>query len=78
MVPIFKRKGDIRNCCYYGAVKFFYHGMKVVERVFERRLRRIVSVDEMQVGFMPERGTVDAVFILRRIQEEYNAIRKKC
>ena len=26
----------------------------------------------MQFGFMPERGTIDAVFILRRMQEEYH------
>ena len=37
--------------------------MKVVERVMEKRLHRIVSVDEMQFGFMPERGTIDAVLI---------------
>ena len=45
----------------------------VVERVLEKRLHRIVSVDEMQFGSMSERGTVDAVFILRRVQEEYHA-----
>ena len=37
--------------------------MKVVERVLEKRLHRIVTVDEMQFGFLPERGTLDAVFI---------------
>ena len=31
----------------------------------------------MQFGFMPERGTIDAAFILRRIQEEYHANSKK-
>ena len=31
-----------------------------------------MSVDEMQFGFMPERGTIDAVFILRWMQEEYH------
>ena len=36
----------------------------------------MVSVDEMQFGFMPEKGTIDAVFILRRMQEEYHAKRK--
>ena len=31
----------------------------------------------MQIGFMPERGTIDAVFILRRMQEENHAKGKK-
>ena len=28
----------------------------------------MVKVDEMQFGFMPGEGTIDAVFILRRLQ----------
>ena len=40
------------------------HGMKVGEKVFEKRIHRIVSVDEMQFVFIPETGTIDAVFIL--------------
>ena len=47
VVPVFKRKGDIRNCSCSGAVKLLEHGMKVVERVLEKRLHRIVSVDEV-------------------------------
>ena len=47
VVLIFKGKGDIRNCRCHGAVKLLEYGMKVVERVLERRLCRIVSVDEM-------------------------------
>ena len=30
-----------------------------------------MKVDEMQFGFMPDKATIDAVFILRRLQEEY-------
>ena len=73
VVPIFKGMGDIRNSSCYGAVKLLEHGMKVVERVLEKRLRSIVFFDEMQFGLMSERGTIDAVFILRRMQEEYHA-----
>ena len=36
-----------------------------------------MSVDEMQFDIMPERGTIDAVFILRMMQEEYRAKGKK-
>ena len=45
--------------------------MKVVERVLEKRLRLLVEIDNMQVGFMPGKGTVDTLFILRMLQEEY-------
>ena len=37
VVPIFKGKGDIRNCSRYIAVKLLEHGMKVVERMLEKR-----------------------------------------
>ena len=77
VMPIFKGKGDIWNCSCYGALMFLEHGMKVVEWVLERRLHRIVFVDEMQFGFMPERGAIDAVFILRRMHEEFHAKGKK-
>ena len=78
VVPIFKGNGDIRNCSCYGAVELLEHGMKVVERELEKKLCGIVSVDEMQFGFMLERGTVDAVFIMRRMQEEYRDKGKSC
>ena len=77
MVPIFKGNGDIRNCSCYRDVKLLEHGMKVVERVFEKRRHRMMSDDEMLFGSMPEIGTIDAVFVLRRMQEEYNAKGKK-
>ena len=32
VVPIFKGKGDIRNCSCYRAVKLLEYGVKVVER----------------------------------------------
>ena len=50
--------------------------MKVVESVLEKRLCGIVSDEEMLFRFKPERGTIDAVLILRRMQEEYNAQEK--
>ena len=44
--------------------------------MYEKRLRRM-SGGEMQFGFIPERGTIDAVFFLRRMQEEHQAKGKK-
>ena len=34
-------------------------------------------VNEMCFGFIPKRGTIDAVFMLRKLQEEYHANSKK-
>ena len=45
VIPIIKGKGDIRNCSCCRAVKFPEHGMKMVERVFEKRPCRIVTFD---------------------------------
>ena len=67
---MFKGMGDIRKCSCYRAVKFLQHGMTVVERVLEERLCRKVTVSEVQFGLMPDRGTIDAVFILRMVREE--------
>ena len=46
MVPIFKGKGDIRNCRCHRAVKLLERVMKVVEK----RLCRIVSEDECDLA----------------------------
>ena len=77
VVPIFKGKSDIRNCSCYRAVKLLKHDMKMAERVLEKIICRTVSVDDMQFCFMPEKGTIDAVFILRRMPEQYHTKGKK-
>ena len=43
------------------------HGMKVAERVLERRLRQAVEIDKMQFGFRPGTGTIDARQFTREI-----------
>ena len=44
--------------------------MKVLERVVESLIRQRVEIDEMQCGFMSGRGTTDAIFIVRQLQEK--------
>ena len=77
VVPILKGKGDAMNCGAYRGVKLLEHAMKIVEKVLEKRLWHMVRVDEMQFGFMPGKGTIDAEFILRSLQEEYLDKEKK-
>ena len=47
------------------------HTMKIVERALERQIQTLVNLNKMQFGFMPGKGTVDAVFVVRRMLEEY-------
>ena len=50
--------------------------MKVLERVVEGLVRQRVEIDEMQCGFMSGRGTTDAIFIVRQLQEKHLAANK--
>jgi len=36
----------------------------VIEHVFERRIREKVKIDAMQFGFMPRKGSTDAIFTI--------------
>ena len=51
--------------------------MKVLERVIEGRVRKVVKIDSMQFGFMAGRSTTDAIFIVRQLQEKYLAKNKE-
>ena len=77
LVPIFKGKGYVRNCNTFRGVKLLEHVMKIVERVLERKIRKLVNTDLMQFGFMPGRGTTDTLFVVQRMQEEYRDRKKK-
>jgi len=46
--------------------------MKVVERIFEQRIRQQIYID-MHCGFMKGKGTTDAFFIVRQMQEKFSA-----
>ena len=74
---IFKGKGDVMSCKSYIGVKLLEHAMIIVERVLGSQIRTLVNLNEMQFGFMPGKGTVDAILIVRRMLEEYQKIDKK-
>ena len=47
--------------------------MQVVERNFEKRLPKVVELDELQMVFMPER----AMLIIRQMVEKYEVEGRK-
>ena len=51
--------------------------MKVLERIVDGLIRQFVSVNDSQFGFVPGRGTTDAIFVVRHLQEEYLAANKR-
>ena len=51
--------------------------MKVLERIVDGIIRQVVSIDDSQFGFVPGRGTTDAIFVARQLQKKYLAASKR-
>ena len=47
-IPIFERRGDIMNCGMYVSVKLQGYTMKIVEEILLERLRKTVTIEDMQ------------------------------
>jgi len=47
--------------------------MKVTERVLEHRIRQ--QIDDMQFGLMNGKRTIDALFVVRNMQEKFSVRR---
>jgi len=60
-----------------GGIKLLEHAVKVVERIFEHRIRQQIEVDDMQFGFMKCKGTTDAIFTVRQMQQNFRVKGKK-
>ena len=77
VLPMYKGKGGPMECGSYRGIKLLEHAMKVVERIFEHRIRQQVEIDDMQFGFMKGKGTTDAIFTVRQMQEKVRVKGKK-
>ena len=64
IVPIYKQKGDPLECGNFRGIKLLEHGMKMFQKILERKIRKLITVNNMQFGFSPGKGTTDAVFII--------------
>ena len=71
LIPIYKNKGDTQCYGSYRGIKLTSHKMKVWEKIIEARIRDRVEINEHQYGFMPRKGTTDALFALRMLMEKY-------
>ena len=77
IVCLYKRKGDASERGNYRGLKPTEQVMKVLERIAEGLIRQLVSINDSQFGFVPGRGTTDAIFVVRQLQEKYLAAIKR-
>ena len=77
LIVIYKNKGDTQCCGNYRGIKLMSQTVKVWERIIEARLRDRVKISKQQYGFMPGKGTTDAMFALRMLMEKYREGRKE-
>ena len=71
LIPIYKNKRDTQCCGNFREIKLMSQTMKAWERIIETRLRDRVEISKQQYGFMPGKGTTDAMFSLRMLMEKY-------
>ena len=76
IVPIYKQKRDPLECENFRGIRLLEHAMKMFEKILERRLRKLITVNNMQFGFSPGKGTTDAVFIILQLQEKHLEVHK--
>ena len=62
IIHIYKDNGDIQDCGNYMGIKLMSHTMNIWARIIDRRLREETTIGDEQFGFMPGRGTTDAIF----------------
>ena len=60
----------------YRGLKMTEQVMEVLERIVDGLIRQVVSIDDSQFGFVRGRGTTDAIFVVRQLQEKYLAANK--
>ena len=73
IVCLYKGKRDALDRGNYPSLKLTEQVMNVLERTVSGLIRQLVSTDDSQFGFILSRGTTDAIFVVRQLQERYLA-----
>ena len=77
IVCLYKGKGDPLERGNYRGLKLTEQVLKILERIVDGLIRQLVSIGDSQFGFVPGRGTTDAIFVVRQLQEKYLAANKR-
>lgn len=71
LMPLYKGKGDTRECNNHRSIKFLSQTMKIVEGFMGSRIRGIITLSPNQCGFVGGKSTLDAIQSLRILIEKY-------
>ena len=77
IVYLYKGKGDALDRGNFRGLKLTEQAMRILERIVDGLIRQVVSIDDYQFGFVPGRGTTDAIVVVRQLQEKYLAMNKR-
>ena len=72
LIAIYKNKEGAQCCESHRGIKLISHTMKIWERIIEARLIDSIEISKQQYGFMPGKGTTDAMFAVRMLMEKYS------
>ena len=61
----------------YCGLKLTEQVMKVLERIVDDLIRQVVSIDDSKFDFVPGRGTIDAIFVVRQLPKKYLPANKR-
>ena len=75
ILNLYKGKGEALDRGNYSGLKLTDQVMKLLEQVLDFFIHQMVNIDEMQFAFVADRGTTDAIFIVRQLQK-YTPMRK--
>ena len=71
IMNLYKDNGEALDHGNYRGLKLTDQVIKLLESVLDYYTREMVNIDEMQFGFVPGRGIIDAVFVVRQLQDKY-------
>ncbi|KAI8440933.1 hypothetical protein MSG28_009230 [Choristoneura fumiferana] len=69
---LYKGKGDVSDCSSYRGISLLSSAGKVLAHILNSRLGELAErhLPESQCGFRPSRGTIDAIAVVRQLQEK--------
>ena len=78
IVPFYKGKGNVLECGNYCTIKLLEHGLKLEERVFEKRFREMAEIRKEQYGFVAGKWITDVIFMLKQLQRSIWRMTRTC